>query len=95
MTVAELIETLRSLPSDARVVVPGPEGGFMDTLPARLVQLALDVNADMHPTAWGPHEVPTVEFPHVDHEIVPAVLIEGDSNWSEPPSRGSCPVPME
>jgi hypothetical protein len=96
VTVAELIDLLRGLPQDARVVIPGHEGGVEDALPPQLVRLALDVNRDMLPDVWGPHEVATEELPYADHEIVPAALIEGDEDWGEQRSRrGSCPVWIE
>jgi hypothetical protein len=46
----------------------------------------------MLPDVWGPHEVATQEVPYADHEIVPAVLNEGDEDWSDRRSRRSCPV---
>jgi hypothetical protein len=53
MTVAELIEKLKELPQDSRVVVDGYEGGLCDVGGASGVTIQLDRNSE---SWYGPHE---------------------------------------
>jgi hypothetical protein len=75
MKVRELIEMLKSMDGDARVVISGYEGGVDDVNGCRFVTVALDVN-----TAWyyGKHE--TIDFDrenvlYESHEKEKSVLI--------------------
>ena len=54
MTVKELIEALKKMPEDTRVVISGYEGGYNDVSELNEIRINPDVN-----TAWyyGKHEV--------------------------------------
>ena len=55
LTVGDLVEHLKTLPSDLRVCINGYERGLADVVPARIhrVRVRLDTNSEGY---YGPHE---------------------------------------
>ena len=76
MTAAELIEALKVLPPETRVMVRGYEGGYCDAdTPGEIQQMCLDVNKAWY---YGPHE-PVGDYSVKGNEshytIVPSVVL--------------------
>jgi len=72
MTVAELIEKLKTLPPQTRVMTQGYEGGVDDAIFGRVVDVKLNVN-----DAWyyGAHEVVDDDDGNNEGEIVKAIIL--------------------
>jgi len=74
MIVSELIEKLKDLPPDTRVVVPGYEGGLDDMDTIEETEIYLNCNTSWY---YGPHE--EVEYAYEgdrDKEKVPAIILK-------------------
>ena len=75
MLVSELIEKLRELPQDSRIVVNGYEGGVVEVATANEITIALNVNTEWY---YGEHEIyhGGREYPDLTaYEKAPAVWI--------------------
>lgn len=70
MSVAEVIAALRRFDPDARVVLGGPYGGFVDLRQLGAAPVRLNVNAC---EGFGPHDLPGPG----EHPETYAVVIEG------------------
>ena len=68
MTVAELVEQLRQLPDDLRVVVNGYEEGYDDSGPEQITRIKIALNTGKH--NWeGSHG-------HADDAKEPADIVD-------------------
>jgi len=79
MTVTELMATLAKFPANARVVIPGYEGGYDDLTVEDIVsgRLALNVHTEWY---YGPH-VRVGDYHHAKRPDAPeedAVLLSGE-----------------
>lgn len=72
VTVAELIEALKELPQDLRVVTRGYESGYCDIDGFDQLTLALGVNDEWY---YGPHEQVSDWDKHEGHEHVAGVCL--------------------
>ena len=70
MTVADLIEKLKAMPQDLRVVVDGYESGLEDVTDVSEVVIELNRNSE---NWYGPHEAVASWRPTRGGAIVPAV----------------------
>ena len=67
-TVAELIEELRKLPAEMRVMVRGYEGGYHDCQTPAIEPIKLNVNSEWY---YGPHDTPS---DHESSDVKAAIL---------------------
>ena len=76
MTVGELIEQLRALDPELRVVVRGYEGGVNDVSELRHLKIELDANSAWY---YGRHEEADRPWSaeRATHPIVPAIELYG------------------
>ncbi len=73
MKVKELIEKLKELDQEAKVVISGYEGGVKEVTTSQLVTIALNVNDEWY---YGEHELLTPHFnEYTDYSKEKAVYI--------------------